>query len=121
MIFSLLSSELEINNLFSLGTFKQQHDTGQNLKYLIVYPRVACAATAAAAAAGGKPAAGGGAAAEPELDVKSPEYIVSACELETFKEIVHSKVGSTITSYCHSNQCHGCAQLICEAFFFFCL
>ncbi len=27
----------------SQGTFKQQHDTGQNLKYLIVYPHVACA------------------------------------------------------------------------------
>ena len=27
----------------SQGTFKQQHDTGQNLKTIIIFPRVACA------------------------------------------------------------------------------
>jgi hypothetical protein len=85
----------ETTLLFKTGTFKQQHDTGQNLKYLIVYPRVACAAAAAAApggASGGKVGAAG--PGEEQLDTKSPEYIVSACELETFKEIVASKTSS---------------------------
>jgi hypothetical protein len=34
------------------GTFKQQHDTGQNLKYVVVYPHVACASAPPAGAAG---------------------------------------------------------------------
>ena len=34
----------------SQGTFKQQHDTGQNLKYVIVYPRVTCSSAGKAAA-----------------------------------------------------------------------
>ena len=74
----------------SQGTFKQQHDTGQNLKYLIVFPRVTCASAGAAKAAAG----GGGEGGEVLLDTKSPEYIVTACELTTFKEIVSSKTGS---------------------------
>jgi hypothetical protein len=68
----------------SQGFFKQQHDTGQNLKYLVVYPFVACA-----------PKEGGGdLKAEPVeelLDTTSPDYLVSACELSTFKDIVASK------------------------------
>lgn len=67
----------------SQGTFKQQHDTGQNLKYLIVYPRVACGMMK------------GSEKAESEsvtLDQSSPEYIVVACELATFQDIVASKV-----------------------------
>lgn len=70
----------------SQGTFKQQHDTGQNLKYLIVFPHVACAnATKESSAV---------TTSEPVLDEKSPEYIVSACEVSTFKEIVQAKVAS---------------------------
>ena len=81
----------------SQGTFKQQHDTGQNLKYVIVFPRVTCATagTGTGAAAGmgkgGDAMADGGSGA---LDTKSPEYIVCACELSTFKEIVASKTTS---------------------------
>ncbi len=68
----------------SQGTFKQQHDTGKNLIYIIVYPRVACSE--------------GGADGEdedekePAVNTKSPEYIVSACELDTFKDIVRIKL-----------------------------
>ncbi len=79
----------------SQGTFKQQHDTGQNLKYIIVYPRVTCASAGAGGGAGkGKAAAGGSGEGGELLDTKSPEYIVTACELATFKEIVNSKAGS---------------------------
>eukprot|EP01038_Epipyxis_sp_PR26KG_P006451 gene6451-8873_t len=70
----------------SQGTFKQQHDTGQNLKYLIVYPRIACANTVK----GGKD--GGDINSTPIIDQSSPEYLVTACEIATFKEIVSSKV-----------------------------
>lgn len=70
------------------GTFKQQHDTGQNLKYLIVYPHVTCAAQ-------GTSVKGNADVDEATaVDTKSPEYIVSACELATFKEIVSSKTQS---------------------------
>lgn len=67
----------------SQGTFKQQHDTGQNLKYIIVYPRVTCSE---------KPV--GGAAKEAVVDRSSPEYIACACEASTFKDMVASKVVS---------------------------
>lgn len=70
----------------SQGTYKQQHDTGQNLKYLIVYPRVACAS------AGAKKADSG--SAEVALDQNAPEYIVVACERATLPDIVAHKVTS---------------------------
>ena len=66
----------------SQGTFKQQHDTGQNLKYLIVYPFVTCSQ---------KPS-GGDVSQEREVDTSNPEYIVCACESATFKDMVVSKV-----------------------------
>lgn len=66
----------------SQGTFKQQHDTGQNLKYLIVYPHVVCSK------------AGPESAPKKVEDVNSPEYIVSVSELETFKEVVKARVQS---------------------------
>lgn len=80
----------------SQGTFKQQHDTGQNLKYVIVYPRVAAAAAAAALAAG---AGGGGgkAGVSPSAglpDTKTPEYMAASAGLETFKQMVASKCES---------------------------
>lgn len=70
----------------SQGTFKQQHDTGQNLKYVIVYPFVTCS----------KQTAGGesGESGVKEKDPTSPEYIVSSCEVSTFKDIVSSKFTS---------------------------
>ncbi len=69
----------------SQGTFKQQHDTGQNLKYLIVYPHVTCANKKTASAA---------VSAAPQVDQTSPEYIILASEVATFREIVASKVVS---------------------------
>lgn len=58
------------------------------MKYLIVYPHVTCAALSSAAK-------GNGAVDESTVvDTKSPEYIVSACEMATFKEIVSSKTQS---------------------------
>lgn len=71
----------------SQGTYKQQHDTGQNLKYLIVYPRVACASGNAGAKAGG--------AEEAAMDEHSPEYIAMVADKSTFQDMV----GAKITSY----------------------
>lgn len=68
----------------SQGTFKQQHDTGQNLKTIIVFPRVACAEA--------KRSEGG--AADKPRQKNSPEYIITASELDTFKEIVAAKTPS---------------------------
>lgn len=73
------------------GTYKQQHDTGQNLKYVIVYPHVSCAATAAAAKESNSKDS---TASHSRLDVNSPEYIVTACEKATLLEIVASKTTS---------------------------
>jgi hypothetical protein len=71
----------------SQGTYKQQHDTGQNLKYLIVYPRVTCSEVKE-----GGPNGEGESGAE--VDTSSPEYIVNSCEMSTFMEIVGAKVQS---------------------------
>ena len=49
--------------LDSQGTFKQQHDTDQNLKYLFVFPHVSI---------GNKGGKESNTAAEPELDTSSP-------------------------------------------------
>ncbi|KAJ1407382.1 hypothetical protein B484DRAFT_337264 [Ochromonadaceae sp. CCMP2298] len=68
----------------SQGTFKQQHDTGQNLKYLIVYPHCTCASTEK----------GSDEADEVLMDTTSPEYIACACESSTFKDMVGKKVVS---------------------------
>lgn len=68
----------------SQGTFKQQHDTGQNLKYIIVYPFVTCS----------QKASGGASGETARVDTSSPEYIVCACESATFKDMVASKVST---------------------------
>jgi hypothetical protein len=70
----------------SQGFFKQQHDTGQNLKYLVVYPKVTCGDATKAGAED--------VAQAPTLDTNSPTHIVKVSEVATFKEIVASKVGS---------------------------
>ena len=67
----------------SQGTFKQQHDTGQNLKYLIVYPRLSCAEKSQE-----EPPK------EDELDTSSNEYLILASSLEIFKNLVASKTQS---------------------------
>jgi hypothetical protein len=71
----------------SQGTYKQQHDTGQNLKYLIIYPRVACASAPAAA--------GSTNAAEASMmDEHSPEYVALVADKATFQDMVGAKVTS---------------------------
>jgi|EP01033_Poteriospumella_lacustris_P012198 hypothetical protein len=72
----------------SQGTYKQQHDTGQNLKYLIVYPRIAYAS---------KPSGGSDATASAPSgipDEHSPEYIALATDKSTFQDMVGAKVTS---------------------------
>ena len=61
-----------------------QHDTGQNLKYVLVYPFVACANQKATQQV----------ATKPEENQTSPEYMVLACESSTFKDMVDSKISS---------------------------
>ncbi len=68
----------------SQGTFKQQHDTGKNLIYIHVYPKVTCSAPASTDKEGG----GNGAA----MDTKSPEYLCIASQLDMFKDIVQKKL-----------------------------
>mmetsp|Transcript_18382 Transcript_18382/g.30807 ORF Transcript_18382/g.30807 Transcript_18382/m.30807 type:complete len:464 (+) Transcript_18382:108-1499(+) len=74
----------------SQGTFKQQHDTGQNLKYLIVYPFVTCANNTGSAENDGLEDGSGTGV----LDTTSPEYITCASEASTFKDMVSKKVTS---------------------------
>lgn len=69
----------------SQGTFKHQHDIGQNLKYVIVYPHVTCATKGKASSED---------SGDTLLDENSPEYLVLASELPTFQEMVGSKVVS---------------------------
>lgn len=70
----------------SQGTFKQQHDTGQNLKYIIVYPRVLIANVKNSDVALNESAL---------VDTSTPEYILKTCtEMPTFSEIVLSKTQS---------------------------
>lgn len=72
----------------SQGTYKQQHDTGQNLKYLIIYPHVTCANQKQ----GGDNNDNNNNNNIPKIDMKSPEYIVRVCEVATLKEIVSQNV-----------------------------
>jgi hypothetical protein len=72
----------------SQGTFKHQHDTGQNIKTIIVFPHVLCSQKKSAGAATGS----GSTASTP--NATSPETIVRAAGLETFKEIVTSKTST---------------------------
>jgi hypothetical protein len=71
----------------SQGTYKQQHDTGQNLKYLIIYPRVACASSSAAAGSTNG-------AEVSTLDEHSPEYVALVADKATFQDMVGAKVTS---------------------------
>ena len=71
----------------SQGTFKQQHDTGKNLIYIIVYPHVTCSATGASDGGGDEKEA-----AEGALDTKSPEFLCITSDLDTFKEMVQKKL-----------------------------
>jgi hypothetical protein len=69
----------------SQGTFKHQHDIGQNLKYVIVYPYVDCANAKASSSASTE---------EGKVDTSSPDFTVVTCDISTFQEILNSKVQS---------------------------
>jgi hypothetical protein len=69
----------------SAGTYKQQHDTGQNIKVVHVFPRVEVQ--------------GGGGGGEDEdggdlVALQTPEALVVMAKLDTFKKMVASKVPS---------------------------
>lgn len=66
--------------LDSQGTYKTQHDIGQNLKYVIVFPRLNLQAETTQSSE--------------KVDATSPEYIVSACDMSTFQEVVKNKITS---------------------------
>lgn len=70
----------------SQGSFKHQHDTGQNLKTITVFPHVECANQKTVSAPS---------ATTPEsIDPKSIEYMITACEFSTFCDMVSSKTVS---------------------------
>ena len=71
------------------ASYKQQHDTGQDLKFFHVYPRVTLMSS------GG--ADGGGAeegASSTLSSLGSPSYLATACAFETFKKMVGAKTQS---------------------------
>jgi len=85
----------------SLGSekaYKMQHDTGQNLIYLHVFPETTFAAArrAGGGGAGGGGAGGGGGGGEGEdevvFDMASPPVRCIACEVFDFKKLVESRV-----------------------------
>ena len=92
---------MPINHQNPTGTFKQQHDTGQNAKVVIVYPRVACASS------GSKGGAGDPGTTAAQVDSKSPEYMACSADLESFK----AKVAQKVTSW---RQCKRLLKLLQE-------
>jgi hypothetical protein len=68
------------------ASYKQQHDTGQDLKFFHVYPR----ATLMAAAAGG----GAEESSSSLAALGSPAYLATACAFDTFKKMVGAKTQS---------------------------
>jgi len=92
----------------SQGTYKQQHDTGQNLKYLYVYPFVTCANKGKGTGSGGSEPV----IASPLADESSPQYVVAVSEIATFQEILQVK----ITSYNQRKRTQKCLQDIMDEF-----
>lgn len=96
--------------LGSAGVWKHQHDTGANLMYLHVFPKLAAAGGSGAAAGGAGSAAAGGAgsgsasaaAASPALVAGTPENTVLTCPQEQFKKAVASRV----VSYAQKKRLH---------------
>jgi polyhydroxyalkanoate synthesis regulator phasin len=73
-------------DLSSQGTFKLQHDTGQNLKVIIVFPHVMCGQAKTSLVQVSSSSTG--------IDVNSKEYLILSTELDTFKEMINHKVES---------------------------
>jgi len=75
--------------------FKQQHDTGQNLIYLHVFPELAPRAATAGAGGGAGGAAGGdGDGGAVGFDMSSPPVRCISCETFDFKKLIDSRVPS---------------------------
>ena len=70
--------------LDSQGSFKQQHDTGKNLIYIIVYPKIKWRP--------GDDDKDDADDAEEVIDTKSPTYICTSSDLEVFEDIVERKL-----------------------------
>jgi hypothetical protein len=73
----------------SQGTFKQQHDTGQNLKTISIFPYVACAK-----AKGDKHSQSDEEQAGPATAFSAKESTIISADLPTFQDIVKSKTES---------------------------
>jgi hypothetical protein len=69
----------------SQGTFKQQHDTGQNLKTIAIFPRVACANTKEAEEA---------VDATGHSPIATKDSVIISADYSTFCEIITSKTDS---------------------------
>lgn len=85
---ALRTCEYEYDNsaaetLDSQGSFKQQHDTGKNLIYIIVYPKITWRPESEKEAAED---------AGEVIDSSSPEYMVVASTLEVFEDILDRKI-----------------------------
>lgn len=76
------------------GVFKQQHDLGQNLMYLTVFPKIAPVvdAGASAAAQGGAGAASGGAGGGGRREPESVDSRVVTCTLDELKKMVAARM-----------------------------
>ena len=70
--------------LDSQGSFKQQHDTGKNLIYIIVYPKIKWRPEEEDKSDAND--------AEEVIDTKSPTYICTSSDLEVFQDIVERKL-----------------------------
>lgn len=71
----------------SQGSYKQQHDTGQNLKTIIVFPNVACSSKSNENDDNVKSESN-------EIDTNSKSYIFTISEFSTFCEMIQAKTQS---------------------------
>jgi hypothetical protein len=70
------------------ASYKQQHDTGQDLKFFHVYPRVTLMSS------GGSDGGAEEVASSTLSSLGSPSYLATACAFETFKKMVGAKTQS---------------------------
>lgn len=79
-----------------MGTFKSQHDTSKNLRFMHVFPRVAGVATTSGGAQGADSTAadGGGKMDGRSEGGHSLELLCASCEMSTFRDMVMDKAPS---------------------------
>ena len=73
------------------GTFKQQHDTGKNLKTVVVFPKVVAGDAAGDANEGGMQNLSLGGGGDSVLPESSPEHSVAFASQSTFERMLSSK------------------------------